>query len=68
METPTPVTAVDIGELRDMAPGQLVDSISQLPQFFNTQTAQRGGTTFTTASGVHAVPLAEFCLLAMLAH
>lgn len=26
------------------------------------------GTIFTTASGVHAVPLAEFCLLAMLAH
>lgn len=25
-------------------------------------------TIFTTASGVHAVPLAEFCMLAMLAH
>ncbi len=25
-------------------------------------------TTFTTASGVHAVPLAEFCLMAMLNH
>ena len=26
------------------------------------------GTTFTTASGVHARPLAEFCLMAMLMH
>lgn len=38
MQTPVPVTAVDASELQAMAPGNLVEGISQLPQFFNNQT------------------------------
>src|SRR5688500_6809228 len=33
MSTPTPVTALDIGEMRQMAPTLLMDSLDQLPQF-----------------------------------
>jgi iron complex outermembrane recepter protein len=53
METPTPVTAVSIGELQDMAPGQLVDSISQLPQFFNNQRPQTTGFPSSGGSNVN---------------
>jgi len=35
MNTPTPVTVVQADELADMAPGQLIDSLDQLPQFLN---------------------------------
>jgi iron complex outermembrane recepter protein len=35
MSTPTPVTVVEIEELANMAPGQLIDSLDQLPQFMN---------------------------------
>lgn len=35
MNTPTPVTVVQVEELANMAPGQLVDSLDQLPQFLN---------------------------------
>src|SRR5690606_30084132 len=38
MQTPVPVTVVDAGELEAMAPGNLVDGISRLPQFFANQT------------------------------
>jgi outer membrane receptor protein involved in Fe transport len=41
MTTPTPVTAVQATELQNMSPGTLLDSLSQLPQFFNNQTAQQ---------------------------
>lgn len=34
----------------------------------NNYATRLPNTRFTTASGVHAVPLAEFCLMAMLAH
>jgi len=40
MVTPTPVTAVDAQDLRAMAPGNLVDSMNQLPQFFNNDSPQ----------------------------
>jgi iron complex outermembrane receptor protein len=50
--TPTPVTAVTTSELSNLNPAStMAEQLDQLPQFFNTQTAQRGGTTFTTASG-----------------
>ncbi|MES2626024.1 MAG: TonB-dependent receptor [Pseudomonadota bacterium] len=52
MTTPTPVTAVTQAELVNLNPAAtMAEQLDQLPQFFNTQTAQRGGTTFTTASG-----------------
>src|SRR5690606_6172908 len=52
METPTPVTAVTQEELLSLNPGTtMAEQLDQLPQFYNTQSAQRGGTTFTTASG-----------------
>jgi len=35
MTTPTPVTVVQADELANMAPGQLIDSLDQLPQFLN---------------------------------
>lgn len=38
MQTPVPVTVVDAGELEAMAPGNLVEGISRLPQFFANQT------------------------------
>lgn len=52
MTTPTPVTAVTTTELTNLNPAStMAEQLDQLPQFFNTQTAQRGGGTFTTASG-----------------
>src|SRR5690606_34459544 len=40
MVTPTPVTSVGSQDLQAMAPGNLIDSLSQLPQFFNNDTPQ----------------------------
>src|SRR5690606_9263641 len=40
METPTPVTAMDASELSSMAPGNMIESLSQLPQFLNNSTPQ----------------------------
>lgn len=37
MSTPTPVTSVQAGEIARMAPGNLVEGLSQLPQFFGNQ-------------------------------
>lgn len=52
MTQPTPVTAITQNELVTLNPAStMAEQLSQLPQFFNTSTAQRGGTTFTTASG-----------------
>jgi iron complex outermembrane receptor protein len=53
MTTPTPVTAMTIGELQNFEPGSTVsEQLDSLPQFFQTQTAQRGGATlFGDASG-----------------
>jgi outer membrane receptor protein involved in Fe transport len=52
MTTATPVTAVTQAELVNLNPAStMAEQLDQLPQFFNTQTAQRGTGTFTTASG-----------------
>lgn len=52
MTTPTPVTAVTVEELAIMAPGALIEGMSQLPQFFgNTSTANPGNFFSTPGSG-----------------
>jgi iron complex outermembrane receptor protein len=53
MVTPTPVTALTTDEMRDFDPGSSVsEQLDNLPQFLNTQTAQRGGgTLFADAAG-----------------
>ncbi|MEO8314242.1 MAG: TonB-dependent receptor [Pseudomonadota bacterium] len=43
METPTPVTAVSAEELQTMSASSLSEALSQLPQFFNSQTAENFG-------------------------
>src|SRR5512139_4003404 len=40
MNTPTPVTAIGISDLKVMAPTTLVDALAQLPQFLNNDTPQ----------------------------
>ncbi|MDR0781839.1 MAG: TonB-dependent receptor [Pseudomonadales bacterium] len=53
MVQPTPVTAVTTSEMRDFNPAASVSTqLDALPQFLNTQTAQRGGgTLFGDAAG-----------------
>ena len=52
MNTPTPVTSLDLGELSNMAPGNLIESMSQLPQFVNnTTTNQPNGFFNSPGSG-----------------
>jgi len=53
MVTPTPVTAVTTAEMRSFDPsGPVSEQLDMLPQFLNTQTAQRGGgTLFGDAAG-----------------
>ncbi len=53
MVQPTPVTAVTTEEMRNFDPGSSVsEQLDNLPQFLNTQTAQRGGgTLFADAAG-----------------
>jgi len=53
MAEPTPVTAITFGELNNFDPGGTVaEQLDSLPQFFGTQTAQRGGgALFDTAGG-----------------
>lgn len=46
--TPTPVTAVTSEELDFMAPGNLIESVSQLPIFFNNTTQDTPGNFFNT--------------------
>ena len=44
MATPTPVTAITTNELQNFEPGATVaEQLDALPQFFGTQSAQRGG-------------------------
>ena len=43
METPTPVTAISVNELQTMAPASITEALVQLPQFFNSQTAENFG-------------------------
>src|SRR5688572_479633 len=53
MVQPTPVTAVTTAEMQNFDPGTSVsEQLDNLPQFLNTQTAQRGGATlFGDAAG-----------------
>jgi iron complex outermembrane receptor protein len=52
MVTPVPVTAITIGELQDFRPDStLAEQLDQLPQFFSTQSAQRGGVISGTGGG-----------------
>jgi outer membrane cobalamin receptor len=56
MSTPTPVTALDIGEMRQMAPTLLMDSLDQLPQFRDNALSQ-SGSIFVSGGGSNAVNL-----------
>jgi outer membrane receptor protein involved in Fe transport len=56
MTSPTPVTALDIQEMRVMAPTLLMDSLNQLPQFRDNDQSQTGS-IFTTANGSNSVNL-----------
>src|SRR5688572_8331531 len=56
MSTPTPVTALDIGEMRQMAPTLLMDALDQLPQFRDNNLSQTGS-VFVSGGGSNAVNL-----------
>ena len=52
MATPTPVTAMTMMELTEFNPGStLAEQLDELPQFFATPTAQRGGNAISTVAG-----------------
>jgi iron complex outermembrane receptor protein len=52
MSAPTPVTAITTSELRDFDPGTTVAAqLDQLPQFFDTPNAQRGGNAISSNAG-----------------
>jgi outer membrane receptor protein involved in Fe transport len=46
--TPTPVTAVSADELSSMAPGNLIESVTELPIFFNNTTQDNPGNFFSS--------------------
>ena len=43
METPTPVTAVNMTEIADLDPGNIIDAVTLLPQFLNNETPATAG-------------------------
>lgn len=49
MNTPTPVSVLNADELSAMSPGNLIEGISQMPQFFGNQGLNTGGSWFTNA-------------------
>ncbi len=50
--TPVPVTAVTMAEIQSFKPGAtMADQLDQLPQFFQTQSAQRGGGALFGSAG-----------------
>ncbi len=52
MVQPTPVTSVTTAEMTDFEPGTSIsEQLDNLPQFLNTQTAQRGGATLFGDAG-----------------
>jgi len=52
MQTPVPVTAVTIAELQSFKPEATIsEQLDQLPQFFQTQSAQRGGVISGSSGG-----------------
>ncbi len=52
LETPTPVTAVTTTDLQDMNPRQLIEGLSQLPQFFNNRRPQGNAPLFSGGSNL----------------
>src|SRR5512134_693064 len=56
--TPVPVTAVTVDYLEGLKPGAtLADQLDQLPQFFQTQSAQRGGGALFGGAGRSVIDL-----------
>ena len=56
--TPVPVTAVTLEDLQSFKPGAtMADQLDQLPQFFQTQSAQRGGGALFGGAGRSVVDL-----------
>jgi iron complex outermembrane receptor protein len=53
LETPTPVTSVDLDDLSDMNPRQMVEGLSQLPQFLNNQRPQNTGSLTSGGSNLN---------------
>jgi iron complex outermembrane recepter protein len=52
MTAPTPVTALTVGELSDFNPGStMAAQLDELPQFFDTPNAQRGGNAISSTAG-----------------
>jgi iron complex outermembrane recepter protein len=52
MSTPVPVTSVTTAELQSFEPGgTIAEQLDALPQFFGTQTAQRGGNWVLSGGG-----------------
>ncbi len=55
MTTPTPVASLSVNELSDMAPGAVVESLAQLPQFYSSAAVSNFGSNvnnfFTSAGG-----------------
>lgn len=49
MNTPTPVSVLNADDLSAMSPGNLIEGISQMPQFFGNQGLNTGGSWFTNA-------------------
>jgi iron complex outermembrane recepter protein len=47
MKTPVPVIAIKAEELTEMAPSNLIEGISELPQFYNNQTPASTAAWFT---------------------
>ncbi|MES2623778.1 MAG: TonB-dependent receptor [Pseudomonadota bacterium] len=41
MQTPTPVTTIQAEELSSMAPGNLIEGLTQMPQFYGNQTPEQ---------------------------
>src|SRR5262245_53892604 len=39
MDTPTPVAALTVDEIANMAPGEITNALTQLPQFYASSTA-----------------------------
>ncbi|MEX2366424.1 MAG: TonB-dependent receptor, partial [Pseudohongiellaceae bacterium] len=54
--TPAPVTSLTIDELADFAPGNTIaEQLDALPQFFDTQSSQRGGQTLFGRAGASSI-------------
>jgi outer membrane receptor protein involved in Fe transport len=52
MAAPTPVTVMTMTELNELNPGSTIaEQLDELPQFFATPTAQRGGNAVSTTAG-----------------